>query len=194
MWIEPVTLQGRVVRLEPLGAHHAPGLLAAADPSLFLLTPQSPPEWSADGFARDIARINGLADVVAFAVIHVPTQHVIGRTTFMDILASHRGVEIGRTWISRAHQGTAVNPEMKYLMLRHAFESSNAIRVAFKTGIENVHSQRAIARLGAVREGVQRQDRILPSGLPRDTVVFSIIDKEWPQVKSSLETRLGWTP
>lgn len=119
----------------------------------------------------------------------------------MEIRPEHRGVEIGRTWIGRAHQGTQVNPEAKFLMLRHAFErlSPGAIRVQFTTGGSNVHSQRAIAKLGAVHEGVLRSFRIVPSGpdpadppIVRDTVVFSVLDREWPDVKRGLVGRLGW--
>jgi RimJ/RimL family protein N-acetyltransferase len=196
MWVEPLTLTGRVVRLEPLHSSHAPGLLEAADPALFRFTPQAPKEWSAAGFEADIKRINGLPDVVAFAIIHVPTARVLGRTTYMDIQAQNRGLEIGRTWITAPHQGTSVNPEMKYLLLRHAFEGlwPTAVRVQLTTGGTNLHSQRAIAKLGAVREGVLRKHRVLPDGTLRDTVYFSILDDEWPRIKAELQARLGWTP
>src|SRR5688572_4240676 len=169
-WVTPVILEGHVVRLEPLHARHAEGLLAAAEPALFEFTPQAPPEWSIEGFRRDIEHINSLPGVVAFAIMHKPSGAVVGRTTYMDIQPHNRGLEIGRTWIARAHQGTAVNPEMKLLMLRHAFESLSAVRVQFTTGHTNLHSQRAIAKLGASREGVRRQDRVLPDGRLRDTV------------------------
>lgn len=191
MWISPITLDGRFVRLEPLQAHHATGLLAAADQDLFRFTPQGPDEWSVDGFQRDIDRLNALPDVVAFAIVNLARNLVLGRTTYMDIQAQHRGLEIGRTWISRSCHGTVVNPEAKYLMLRHAFEDRGAIRVAFKTGVDNIHSQRAIAKLGCMREGVLRQDRILPNGRSRDSAVFSIVDHEWPSIKAKLETRIA---
>lgn len=199
MWIEPVTLLGTTVRLEPCAKSHAPGLFEAADPELFRFTPQFPPEWSVEGFERDIERVNGLPNSVAFAIVLVETGRAIGRTTYMDIQAEHRGVEIGRTWIGRAHHGTRVNPEIKYLMLRHAFEtlSPTAVRVEFKTGGKNLHSQTAIAKLGAVREGVMRKNRIVHGGtdasspkIVRDTVVYSIVDDEWPTVKAKLEERL----
>jgi RimJ/RimL family protein N-acetyltransferase len=196
MWVQPLALAGRVVRLEPLDCSHAPGLFEAADPALFRFTPQAPKEWSVAGFEADIARVNGLPGVVAFAIVHVPTARVIGRTTYMDIQPQNRGLEIGRTWISRAHQGTTVNPEMKYLLLRHAFEvlEPRAIRLQLTTGATNLHSQRAIAKLGAVREGVLRKNWILPDGTPRDTVYFSILGDEWPRIKADLEARLGWAP
>jgi ribosomal-protein-alanine N-acetyltransferase len=194
MWVEPVTLSGRVVRLEPLEVRHAQGLFEAAEPELFVHTPQAPKEWSAAGFEADVRRVNSLPGVVAFAMVHVATGRVVGRTTYMDIQPDDRGLEIGRTWIARPHQGTAVNPEVKLLMLRHAFETlaPPAIRVQFTTALSNLHSQRAIAKLGAVREGVLRRNRILPSGLPRDTVYYSIIAEEWAGVRRGLEERLGW--
>lgn len=201
MWIEPVILKGQVVRLEPLEPRHAADLLGAADPELFRHTPQAPDEWTAAGFEREITRVSALPDVVALAIVHLGSGKAIGRTTYMDIKAEHRGVEIGRTWIGRAHHGTKVNPEIKYLMLRHAFEglSPPAARVQFTTGGGNVHSQRAIAKLGAVREGVLRRNRLVPRGPDpgdppylRDTVYFSILDEEWPEVKKCLEERIGW--
>jgi RimJ/RimL family protein N-acetyltransferase len=198
MWITPVTLGGEHVRLEPLERRHAPDLLAAADKELFRFTPQAPPSWSVEGFERDIARVTALPDVVAFAI--VLAGRAIGRTTYMDIKPEHRGVEIGRTWIARVHHGTRVNPEIKLLMLAHAFEtlSPTAIRVQFTTGGSNLHSQTAIAKLGAVREGVLRHCRIVPGGpdpgddkIVRDTVVYSILAEEWPGVKAGLLRRLG---
>lgn len=192
--VSPVTLSGRVVRLEPLCAAHAPGLLAAAEPELFRFTPQGPARWTEEGFLADIQKVNAIPDTIAFAIVHRPTGAVIGRTTYMEIRPAHRGLEIGRTWLARAHQGTAVNPEMKYLLMRHAFEALGAIRVQYKTGHTNVHSQRAIAKLGAVREGVLRNHMIQPDGGYRDTVVFSITSGEWPAIKAGLERRIGWTP
>ncbi|MBC7835238.1 MAG: GNAT family N-acetyltransferase [Phycisphaerales bacterium] len=192
-WVSPITLRGRVVTLEPLDERHAPGLLTAADPELVRFTPQAPKEWSVEGFAADVRRVNALPDVVAFAIILNATGAVIGRTTYMDIQPAHRGLEIGRTWISRPYHGTAVNPDAKYLMLEHAFETLGAIRVQLTTGASNLHSQAAIAKLGAVREGVLRSNRIMPDGNPRDTVYFSILAAEWPAVKAKLEERRGGT-
>jgi RimJ/RimL family protein N-acetyltransferase len=194
-------MEGRVVRLEPLTIQHAPDLFAAADPEIFRFTPQMPPEWSIAGFEREIAKVTALPDVVAFAIIHNESNKAIGRTTYMDIRAPHRGLEIGRTWIGRAFQGTRVNPEIKFLMMRHAFErlSPTAIRVQLCTGGTNLHSQRAIAKLGALREGVLRHSRIVPGGpnltdtpVFRDTVFFSVLADEWPAVKRGLIARMGW--
>lgn len=183
-----------MVRLEPLDVRHAPGLMATAEPELFRFTPQGPAEWSAAGFEADVRRVNSLPGVVAFAMVHAASGSVIGRTTYMDIQPANKGLEIGRTWIARAHQGTLVNPEVKYLMLRHAFGTLGAIRVQFTTGGTNLHSQAAIAKLGAVKEGVLRNERILPDGTRRDTVYYSILDSEWRGVKERLEARLGYVP
>ncbi len=206
MWISPVILEGRFARLEPLVVEHAADLLAAAVRELFRFTPQAPKEWSVAGFEADIRRVNALAGVVAFAVRAAGENGqgvwgpVIGRTTYMEITPESRGVEIGRTWISRQHQGTKVNPQIKYLMLRHAFEelSPTAIRVQLTTGHLNMHSQRAIEKLGAKKEGVLRKHRIVPSSadpasapMVRDTVMYSITDDEWAGVKRGLEERMG---
>lgn len=207
----------RTIRLEPLEARHAPDLFAAADPELFRHSMQAPDQWSPEGFEREIEKIKALPGVVPFAIVlaneaadaaaiqtsrapgsaHAPGR-AIGRTTFMDIKPDHLGVEIGRTWIGRAWQGTRVNPESKYLMLRHAFEELKppAIRVQITTNGTNLHSQAAIAKLGAVREGVLRNARIMPPGLdrthpePRDWVIYSILAEEWPAARRRLEERL----
>ncbi len=201
-WIAPVTLHGRFVRLEPLEAKHAAGLHAAADPKLFVHTSQHPPEWSVRGFELEIASVLALPDTVALAIVLQETGVAIGRTTFMDIRPEHRGVEIGRTWIGRAFHGTRVNPEIKLLMLEHAFETLTppAIRVQLVTGGTNLHSQAAISKLGAVREGTLRHYRLAPESLPaqlglvpprqRDAVFFSILADEWPAVKARLQARL----
>lgn len=204
-WISPTTLADprcTTVRLEPLEQRHAADLLAAADPRLFEHSPQEPPEWSVAGFEAQIAKLNALPDVVAFAIVLASGDRAgraIGRSTYMDIRTDHRGVEIGRTWISRPFHGTRVNPEIKYLMLRHAFEglTPSAIRVAFTTGETNRHSQHAIAKLGATREGMLRDTRIMhpsparPRGFTCGTVYFSILAAEWPQVRSRLHERLA---
>ena len=194
MDVRPATRTGRVVRLEPLTPDHAPALLAAASPELFALSPQGPVSWTEEGMRAEIDSVLALPDCVAFAIVLRETGAAIGRTTFMDIRPAHRGLEIGRTWIATAHQGSRVNPESKFLMLRHAFEELGAIRVQLKTDARNLQSQRAIAKLGAVREGVLRKHLILPGGVLRDTVMFSITDDDWPAVKTGLVERLGYEP
>lgn len=204
-WITPVALDCpgivRTIRLEPLEARHAPDMFAAADQELFKHSMQGPHEWSVRGFELEMEKVNSLPGVVAFAVVLASGDRAgaaIGRTTFMDIKPEHRGVEIGRTWISRPYHGTRVNPEAKYLMLRHAFEflSPTAIRVQITTSGTNLHSQAAIAKLGAKKEGVLRNARIMPPALTRtepairDWVIFSILEDEWKAAKVSLENRL----
>lgn len=202
-WVMPTVLERPEVaprlRLVPLDERHAEDLLAAADPALFRHSPQGPAEWSRRGFEREIAAVRALPDVVPFAIVLAGNGgRAIGRTTFMDIKPAHRGLEIGRTWIGRAWHGTEVNPSIKYLMLSHAFESlePTAIRVQFCTGSSNLHSQRAIEKLGARREGVLRNARILPPQEDRpepevrDTVVFSILAEEWPDARLRLERRI----
>lgn len=208
-WVAPVTLQDAnwapTVRLEPLAKRHAPDLLAAADPDLFRHSMQNPQEWSIRGFEEEMEAVMATPGVVAFAITDAKTGRAIGRTTYMDIKPEHRGLEIGRTWITRARHGTRVNPEIKYLMLRHAFEelSPPAIRVQITANGTNLHSQAAIAKLGAVREGTLRHARIMPPAPPvpgregplvRDWVIFSVLQAEWPGVKHRLEDRLRALP
>jgi RimJ/RimL family protein N-acetyltransferase len=205
-WVDPEVLEAsgpvRSVRLEPLELRHASDLFKVADRELFTHTRQAPSEWSVRGFEQEFESVMALPDVVAFAIVVASgpdAGRAVGRTTFMDIKAEHRGLEIGRTWIGREFHGTRVNPEAKYLMLRHAFErlSPTAIRVQITTNGTNLHSQRAIAKLGAVREGVLRNARIMPPALGRadpvvrDWVIFSVLEHEWPGVKAGLEARLG---
>jgi|SRR6185295_1784002 len=202
IWVTATTLEdssiASTIRLEPLESRHAPDLFAAADRELFRHTMQAPPEWSVRGFELEIGRVRALPGSVAFAIVLRSSGRAVGRTTFMDIKPEHRGLEIGRTWIGRSHHGTRVNPEAKYLMLRHAFErlSPTAIRVQLTTNGTNLHSQGAIAKLGAAREGVLRKARIMPPALDRtetlvrDWVIFSILEEEWAGVKAGLEERL----
>ncbi|MCX5689084.1 MAG: GNAT family N-acetyltransferase, partial [Planctomycetota bacterium] len=141
-WIQPTTLECRglvrTIRLVALESRHASDVFPQADPELFRHSMQAPAEWSVRGFEAEFEKVRAMDGVVAFAIMLASGPNVgkaIGRTTYMDIRAEHRGVEIGRTWIARAYHGTRVNPEAKYLMLRHAFEhlAPTAIRVQFTT-------------------------------------------------------------
>lgn len=203
-WVKRTTLEdplATTVKLVPLGREHARELYEAADIGLFTHTSQAPRELSVAGFEADIDWVNELPGCVAFAIVvrtGPDAGRCIGRTTFMDIKPEHRGLEVGRTWFAKRHHGTRVNPEAKYLMLKHAFEglSPPAIRVQITTSGTNLHSQAAIAKLGAVREGVLRDARIFPVGVGReqpqvkDWVFYSILAREWPGVKERLEMRL----
>jgi RimJ/RimL family protein N-acetyltransferase len=194
---QPVTLAGRHVRLEPISPVHAPDLLAAflIDPSIWQWMPSAPPttlEAMRALIAGDLeAQAQG--NVIAFAQVAQATGRVIGHTTYMNISRADWGLEIGNTWIGKPWQRSGINTEAKYLLLRHAFEQLGAVRVQLKTDGRNRQSQTAIERLGAVREGVLRKHRRLWDGFIRDTVMYSILDTEWPTVKARLEA-MGTSP
>ena len=187
---ERVTLEGRFVRLEPLHQGHRDDLLAAAG--------EDPATWrymSADLSAAD-AWPEYLADAlrpeyVAWATVERNSGVAVGSTRFGDIAPEHGRVEIGWTWIAPSRQRTAVNSEAKLLQLTYAFDTLTAARVALKTDLRNEPSQRAIERLGAVREGVLRRHLRLPDGHIRDTVYYSVLADEWPAVRARLEESLS---
>ncbi len=190
MNIEPIRLEGKVVHLDPLAPDHVPDLWKHVEPELFRWVAEWPRDDSYEAF-RDWTLGNIQAPASApYAMILAATGEPVGVTGYLDIRPAHRGLEIGRTWIGKAHQGTLVNAESKYLLFRYAFEALGAIRVQFKTDLNNVHSQRAIEKLGAVREGVLRRYQIRSNGLPRDTVMYSVLAEEWPAIKARLEARL----
>lgn len=189
-WRTPVTLTGKVVRLEPLSEAHIPGLAAIGlDESIWEHMLYEPVRTEED-MRRWVLDILSRPDL-PFAVIHLPSGQVAGATRYLNIQPEHRGLEIGGTWYGRTFQRTAVNTESKYLLLRYAFETLGCIRVQFKTDLRNVRSQRAIERLGAKREGVLRNHMILPDGRLRDSVFYSILDTEWEEVKKKLEKKLA---
>jgi ribosomal-protein-alanine N-acetyltransferase len=192
MDVRPVRLDGWTIHLEPLTAVHAPVLWRQADPEIFQWVLEWPRDSSLPAFEE------WMRTVVLEAPASLPftillAGEPVGVTGYLEIRPRHRGLEIGRTWIARAHQGSRVNPESKYLLLRHAFETLEAERVQFKTDLHNLHSQRAIEKLGAVREGVLRRYQVRSNGTMRDTVMYSLIRDDWPEVKARLEARLGVT-
>jgi RimJ/RimL family protein N-acetyltransferase len=194
MDIKPVTLTGRVVRLEPLSQAHAPDLtIVGQDDSIWAYIPYPPVHSEADmrAWVDDMLARQARGTDLPFAVVHLASGRAIGATRYMDIQPANRGLEIGGTWYGRAFQRTAVNTEAKYLLLGHAFESLGCIRVQLKTDQRNERSQRAIERIGAVREGVLRHNMVMPDGYRRDSVYFSILAEEWPGVKARLEEMLG---
>lgn len=193
MQIQPVTLTGRLVRLEQLSEAHVPDLaVVGLDENIwrFMLYGAMRTQEDIHAWVKDILSRQARGTDLAFAVIALSSGKAVGATRYMNIELKNRGLEIGGTWYGAAYQGTGVNTESKYLLLRHAFETLGCIRVQFKTDSRNLRSQRAIERLGAVREGTLRNHMILPDGLVRDSVFFSILDREWPQVKAHLEQRL----
>ena len=182
-----------MARLEPLALRHATDFAAASTPELF--TYHFPPtELTPAGFAAWIQFLSNTPGFCPFAIVDSQSGRAIGATSYLDIRPADRGVEIGFTWIARAFQGTLVNPECKYLLFRHAFDEQQAVRVQLKTDLRNRHSQRAIEKLGAVREGVLRKHMIRPDGYVRDTVMYSVTAEEWPAVREALEARLGYVP
>jgi N-acetyltransferase len=191
--ITPVTLTGRHIRLEPLALAHVPGLaLVGRDDSLWRYMPYGDthnPAFMHNWVAELLERQTHGTDL-PFAVIHLASETPIGATRYMDIQAAHHGLEIGGTWYALEHQRTAANTEAKYLLLRHAFEALGVIRVQLKTDARNERSQRAIERLGAVREGVLRDHMLMPDGHRRSSVYYSILDNEWPRVKVGLAEKL----
>ena len=190
--MDPVTLEGRTVRLEPLTMAHAPAIAAVAlDPDLWsVTTTRMENERDVVEYIESALRDQRAGTALPFATIDRATGTLAGSTRFANYDAAHRRVEIGWTWVARGWQRTAVNTEAKYLMLQHAFEELRCIRVELKTDRLNERSQRAIERLGALREGVLRSHMIVAGGRRRDTVYYSILDTEWPNVKTKLKQRL----
>ncbi len=196
MNFDEITLPGRTIRLEPLAEAHVPDLaVAARDESIWRFMPYGAvvtPERMA-AHVRDAVTRRASGTIYPFAVIHLPSGHAIGCTRYVDIQRDHRALEIGGTWYAPAHQRTRVNTECKFLLLRHAFEQLGCLRVQFKTDLRNERSQRALERIGAVKEGVLRKNLTMPDGYQRSTVVYSILDDEWPGVKRRLEELLART-
>lgn len=193
MKVEPVTLTGQIVRLEPLQMKHAADLYEVGqDPTIWTYIPVQPIRSLAD-MEQIIAEAQQrqAADLgLPFAIIDLARGRAIGSTRYHSWTLRDHGVEIGWTWLAPEVQRTGINTECKYLLLRHAFETLGAIRVQLKTHHLNIKSQRAIERLGAVKEGVLRNHIIMPDGSYRHSVFYSIIDSEWPQVKANLEAKM----
>lgn len=190
----PVTLEGSVVRLEPLRREHAELFWDVAKNDLediFRWIPYS--MKTRDDFQKLIDKAfseQERGESVVFATVEHSSGRAIGSTRFMNIDPANRRVEIGSTWIAPAWQRTAVNTEAKYLMLRHAFEVWGCMRVELKTDALNQKSRNAILRIGAKEEGTLRRHLVTWTGRVRDTVYFSILDSEWAGVKTKLETRI----
>lgn len=191
--IEPVTLIGTYVRLEPLQRKHASDLYQAAlDPSIWTYMPHGPIQ-SLHEIEQIISnafqeQVDGVS--MPFAIIDLQQEKAVGSTRYLDIRPQHRGLEIGWTWLTPSVQHTAINTECKYLLLQYAFEVWGAIRVQLKTHHLNFKSQRAIERLGAIKEGTLRNHMIMPDGSYRHSVFYSITESEWPAVKTGLATKM----
>lgn len=195
MEISPLILEGRHVRLEPLSTAHEESLVVAAgDGELWNSAVTIVPD-RATAAAYIAAALGGQARglELPFVIVRKSTGRVVGSTRFYSVERDRRRVEIGYTWLASSAQRTGVNTEAKLLLLTHAFEVWGCIRVGFATDVLNRQSRTAILRLGAKQEGVLRNHMIMPDGRRRDSVFFSIIGAEWPEVKARLERRLGQT-
>ena len=199
MEIASITLEGQHVRLEPLSlAHSEPLIEAASDGELWNSTVTVVPDRSTMAAYIEAALYEqSLGKELAFVIIRksgtgVPSvDKIVGTTRFYDIVTADRKVAIGYTWLAKSAQRTPVNTEAKLLLLTHAFDNWGCVRVELITDVLNQQSRAAILRLGAKQEGILRNHMILPSGRIRDSVCFSIIDSEWPEVKARLTAKLG---
>lgn len=193
-WIQPVTLAGKHVRLEPMTEAHTAAL---ADIGVgqtfwdFMLYGNMNSEHDMQNWVLDILSRAQKGTDLPFVAIYLESGRVAGATRYMNIMPKDRGLEIGGTWYGVDYQRTVVNTECKYLLLRHAFETLGCIRVQLKTDLRNERSQKAIERIGAVKEGVLRNHMILPDGRYRHSVFYSILDSEWPNVKIRLEEMMS---
>lgn len=189
-WVTPVTLTGKFVQLEPMTEAHIPGLAEIGAGQRFwdfMLYGRMETEADMANWVRDILSRAEKGTDLPFVAIHLVSEHVAGATRYLNIMPKDRGLEIGGTWYGLEFQRTQVNTECKYLLLRHAFETLGCIRVQLKTDLRNERSQKAIERIGAVKEGVLRNHMILPDGRYRHSVFYSILDTEWEGVKRRLE-------
>lgn len=194
-WPDPVTLRGQHARLEPLSHQHRDALVEAVkDGELFRLWYTFIPR--PEDMAKEIDRRLGLqasGSMLPFTVFDAEGR-IVGMTTYMNIDAGNRRVEIGSTWYAKSAQRGALNTQCKLLLLAHAFETLNCIAVEFRTHFFNHQSRRAIERLGAKQDGILRSHQVAPNGTLRDTVVYSIIAAEWPTVKAHLTYQLNDKP
>ena len=188
--VAPVTLEFNGVRLEPLGMQHADGLRAAAmDGELWQLRITSVPEpQDVEGY---IQRALAMPDRVAFAVLDASSGTVIGTTSYHDILPAVDRVEIGWTWYAKSRQRSHVNTTCKLLLLSHAFETLGCFVVGLRTDNFNFASQKAIERLGAKKDGIIRHNAVRRDGSIRDTVMYSLLRGEWPEIKTQLHYQLS---
>jgi RimJ/RimL family protein N-acetyltransferase len=194
MRVAPVTLEGRRVRMEPLDlGRHWDGLLAIGlDPDLWKWTINRP-ETAAElrGYLETALEEQRQGRSLPFATVDRVSGRVAGCTRFGNIEPRHRKTEIGWTWVGREFQRSHVNTEAKFLMMSHAFETWGVVRLELKTNLLNRKSRDAMLRIGCVEEGVLRKHMISDAGVRRDTVYYSVLDDEWPQVKARLESLMA---
>jgi RimJ/RimL family protein N-acetyltransferase len=191
--IEQIVLKGSTLELHPLQAEHAVQLVQAArDGELWnMKVTVIPGPDTVEAYMAKALEGRQAGTVMPFAVVQRETGRVVGSTRFWKIDRSNRKLEIGHTWLSQSVQRSGLNTEMKYLLLSYAFETMNCVRVQFTTDELNEKSRAAILRIGATQEGIVRHERIMPDGRKRNSVRFSIIDTEWPQVKAMLLAKIN---
>lgn len=191
MALEKIVLEGKFVRLEPLEERHREAIRPAAQhPEIFAVTTSALGPLYDPYIDQALKRSTGEQEA-AFAVFHTKQSRYVGMTRYLNIEAAHKRLEIGSTWYEPSVWAGPVNPECKLLLMRHAFETLGFHRVEYKTDVRNARSRAAIAKLGAIQEGVLRRHMVLADGHVRDSVLFSIVDSDWPAAKAGLEKRLG---
>ncbi len=191
---QPVRLEGRHAVIEPLELRHASALFeAGSDSAVWRYLPRGPFRSVADvtGWIQEALSDEATGAQIPFAIIDAESGKAAGSTRYLEIRPEHWGLEIGWTWLGPAFQRTGINTECKYLLLSHAFDELDAMRVQLKTDERNVQSQRAIERIGAVREGTLRAHMLMWNGYVRDSVYFSITRSEWPSVKDRLRVLMA---
>jgi N-acetyltransferase len=190
--VEPVTLQGRIVRLEPLSLAHVPGLAEVGlDPAIWRLTIARPTsEAELRTWAETALRAREAGTEMPFATVETATGRPIGSSRYMNIVLEHRRLEIGWTWLAPRWQRSGANREAKLLMLSHAFDGLGCRRVEFKTDSNNESSRKALLGIGATFEGIFRKHMVMPGDGVRHSAWYSVIDDEWPAVKARLEESL----
>jgi N-acetyltransferase len=191
--IEPLTLEGRHVRLEPLLLSHQDALIEAASDGELWTLPYTivPSKETIAEYIGNTLQAQEQGREQPFTIFDKARNAIVGSTRYTEINEANRKLEIGYTWLARSAQRTAINTEAKYLLLKHAFEYLKCVRVELVTDVLNERSRAAILRIGAKQEGVLRNHMIMPNGRIRDSVCFSIIEAEWPGVKERLLARLG---
>ncbi len=191
-WVRPVTLEGRIVRLEPLRPHHLDDLAEVAfDEAIWRYTLARPTDRAALGAWLDSAvAAETTGAELPFATVEVATGRAIGSTRFLNIVPEHRRFEIGWTWLAASRQRTGANREAKLLQLTHGFETLGANRIEFKTDSLNDRSRAALLGIGATFEGIFRNHMVMPDGRLRHSAYYSVVREEWPEVKAHLERLL----
>ncbi len=186
IWSEPVTLEGKHLRLEPLTPQHAPALHRHYSPEMFTYLSRGEPENDTlEAMTAHLERMCSLPNRMNWA-IRMPSGDIAGRISYSTINISDRWLEVG-TMLAQPFWGTAVNPETKLLLLTRAFETLHAVRVQFRVDARNLRSQASMEKLGAVREGVLRKYQLRPDGFSRDSVIYSVLNEEWLEVKAGLQ-------